>query len=429
MVNRKVRNNINWIIVCRLGQSIVGMVIGMFTARYLGPSNYGVINYAASLVAFVLPVMQLGLSSLMVQEILRNPEEEGRTIGTILLTCTASAVLCMGGIAAFVMLTSPGDQETIIVCVLYSTVLVFQALEMLRYWFQAKLMAKYSSIVALIAYVLSAVYKLWLLISGKNIYWFALTSVLDSAIIAFAQLFLYRRLLGRPLRFSFAAAKRMINRSRYFIVSSLMITVFAQTDKIMLKLMIDEASTGIYAAAVTCASMFGFVYAAVVDSFRPLILESKNKDEAQYEKYVMQLYVMVIGMSLLQCIGTTIFAKLIIKVLYGAAYAEAAHVLRLVVWFTTFSYIGGVRSVWILAENLQKHLWFINLTGAVTNIVLNLLLIPKIGMYGAACASVLTQFFTNFLLGYIYKPLRKNNCLMLRALSIKNILNLIPERE
>ena len=105
-------------------------------------------------------------------------------------------------------------------------------------------------------------------------------------------------------------------------------------------------------------------------------------------------------------------------------YAVAA--LRLIVWYATFAHMGAVRDVWILAQWKQKYLLVINLIGATTNVVLNGAMIPLLGINGAAPASLLTQIFTNVGLGYIIKPIRRNNTLMLRGLNpglIKHMLS------
>lgn len=425
MIKNRVVSNAAWIIGCRIVQSLLSLVIGMLTARYLGPAKYGLINYAASLTAFFLPFMQLGLNSLLVQEVINKPEDEGKTIGTSIVMCLASSVLCIAGIFSFSLIANAHETDTIIVCVLYSTVLVFQAVEMIRYWFQAKLLSKYISIVMLVAYLVVSVYRIFLLVTGKSVFWFAFVNAFDSILIAATLLIIYKRLGGQKLAFSFARAKDMLSRSHYFIISSLMITVFAQTDKIMLKLFLGEEATGYYSAAVTCASYFGFVFTAILDSARPSILESKKSDQANFEKKVTQLYSIVIYMSLAQCVVMTLFSDVIIKVLYGSEYLSASGILMLVVWYITFSYIGGVRSIWILAENLQKYLWVINLGGAITNVLLNAILIPLWGTYGAAVASIITQMFINVIVGFILKPLRRNNALLFKGVNPKHLFGVI----
>ena len=101
----------------------------------------------------------------------------------------------------------------------------------------------------------------------------------------------------------------------------------------------------------------------------------------------------------------TIFSSLIIHILYGSAYSGAINALRIICWYTTFSYLGSIRNIWILCMNLQKYLFVINLSSVLLNVILNLLLIPVIGIEGAAIASFATQFFSNFIIGFILTPM------------------------
>lgn len=423
MNNKRVIKNAGWLIGIQLIKSLLGMVISMLTARFLGPSNFGLINYAASIVSFVTPIMYLGLTGVLVQEIVNNPEEEGEILGTSIFMSLISSVLCISGVIVFSVLANSGEKDTIIVCALYSILLIFQSLEMIVYWFQAKLLSKYSSIVSLVAYIIVSGYKIYLLATHKSIYWFAVSNALDYMIIAVGAYIVYKKLGGADLKFDFRLAKRLFSKSRYYIVSNMMIAIFAQTDRIMLKLMIDDAATGYYSAAVACAGMTGFVFAAIIDSFRPMIFDDKKSNEKQYEKDMCRLYGIIVYLSLFQSAGITIFSGLIIKILYGAAYSSSINVLKLVVWYTTFSYLGSVRNIWILAENKQKYLWIINLSGALTNVLLNYILIPIMGVMGAALASLITQIFTNIIIGFIMKPIRHSNTLMLRSLNPKEMVS------
>ena len=84
-----------------------------------------------------------------------------------------------------------------------------------------------------------------------------------------------------------------------------------------------------------------------------------------------------------------------------------------------------MRNVWILAEGQQKYLWVINLSGAITNVMLNFIMIPFLGVVGAAIASLITQIFTNVVIGFIIKPIRRNNCLMIRGCNPKRLIELL----
>ena len=399
----------------------------MLTARYLGPSSFGVINYAAAIVAFVAPITKLGLSHVLVQEIVYAPESEGKIIGSSLTMSFISSLLCIVGVISFSMITNANEPETVIVCSLYSALLVAHALELVQYWFQAKLISKYTSIVSVVVYLLISLYKIVLLIANKSVYWFAVANAIDHLLIGFILLAIYRWKSKQKISFSLEWAKKLFNKSKFFIVSSMMVTIFAQTDKIMIKFMIDDAATGIYSAASACAGMASFVFAAIIDSMRPTILEHKKNESQLYETNLCRLYSIIIYMALAQSLAMTLFAKPIIWILYGTQYFASISVLSIIVWQATFSYIGSVRNIWILAEEKHSYLWIINLSGAITNVLLNLLLIPKWGVEGAAVASVVTQIFTNVIIGYIIKPIRGNNTIMLKSFNPSVLLGMIEQ--
>ena len=419
MFKNKVAKNAIWIIACKLVQAVLNLVVTMISARYLGPAGYGIINYAASLVAFAVPIMQLGLNSIIVMEIVNNPETEGEALGTSMLLCFLSSFLSIAGVVAFTLIANRTETETIKICFVYSLLLVFQSIEILQYWFQAKLLSKYTSIFMLIAYTIVSAYKIVLLITNQSIYWFALSQALDFLIIDICLVVTYKIKGEYKLSVSLKRARLLLSKGHYYIIPGLMITIFAQTDRVMIKLMIGDEATGYYSAAVTCAGMLSFVFTAIIDSFRPVIFESKKKSTNDFEKNVKHLYTIVIYLSLVFSLAVTIFARVIVMILYGKDYMPAITALRIVVWYTTFSYLGSVRNIWILAENQQKFLWIINLMGAILNVILNFVLIPIIRINGAALASLITQIFTNVIVGYIIKPIRRNNYLMIKSLNIK----------
>lgn len=425
-VNR-ITKNASWLIISKIVQMLLGLVISMMSARYLGPSNYGIINYASSIITFVSPFAMLGMGSIIVQELLDDPNNEGQIMGTMILSCTVSAI---GGVAAsiaFALVFNAGETETIVVVGLYSLILITQAWETLQFWFQSKLLSKYYAVVSLISYVVVSAYKIYLLATQKTVYWFAVSYALDYLLIAILLVFCYRREHGQRLSFSFARLRKMLSKSRYYIISTLMVTFCAQTDKIMINAMIDDVATGYYSAAAVCAGLASFVFGAVTDSFRPVILQNKALGQDRFENGVKKLYSLVIYMSLAISLGTTLLAKPLIWLTYGADYAPAIPILRIAVWYTCFSYLGIVRNIWILAEGLQRYLWVANLMGAVTNIALNALLIPVMGGCGAALASVVTQFVMNVGSCCILKPLRRNNRLLLGSFDPRLLVDMVKQ--
>jgi O-antigen/teichoic acid export membrane protein len=412
----RVARNAAWIIACRLVQALMGLVVGALTARYLGPSNFGSINYAASLTAFIAPMLYLGLNATLVHELVTREGREGEVLGTSLFIGSLASVICFIGVCAFAFFVNASEQEIVLVCCLYSVGLLFQATDLLQFWFQKNLQSKYYAVAMLIAYTAVSAYRVILLVTNKSVYWFAATAIIDHGVVAVILLVAYRRKGGAKFSVSKAVAKAMFAKSKHYILPALMVSIFAQTDKLMLQWMIGREVVAYYTAAVTICGLSSFVCAAIIDSFRPVIFENKTKSDTACEGSVTQLYSVIIYVSLAQCIGIALLAGVLVQVLYGAAYAPATPVVLVLVWYSGFSYLGAVRDIWLLSENKQKLLWKINLCGVLLNIALNLLLIPVWGTLGAAAASLMTQVFTNVLLGFVFQSIRRNNTLMARGL-------------
>lgn len=435
MKQQQVFNNAKWIIGCKIVQSLMQLVIGMLSARYLGSSNYGLIGYAASVVAFAMPLMKLGFDAVFVHELVECPQKEGEIIGTALAFNIGSGILCISGITAFSMVVNHGEPQTIWVCILYSVSILFAALEMVQYWFQYKLLSKYSSLVMLAAYVLVSAYKIFLLATEKSVYWFAFSHSVEYGFIAFLLHYLYKKKGGARLTVSVKRAKKMLRKSKHYILSALMVVIIQNTDHIMITNMAGKEQNGFYSAAITSATVAQFVYVAIMDSFRPLILSLKRENQTEYHKNISRLFGIVGYFGLAQSLVFTLFAPIIIGILYGAEYTPAIPILQIITWQCAFSYMGTVRNIWLLAEQKQKYLPLINLIGALSNVVMNAILIPFLGAFGAAFASFLTQFFTNFVLGFILSPLRESNGLLLRGLNpffffkeAKNMIRIILKK-
>ncbi len=139
---------------------------------------------------------------------------------------------------------------------------------------------------------------------------------------------------------------------------------------------------------------------------------------------IILLYNIIVYLSLIQSVAMTILAPLLIKILYGSAYQLSVPALQIIVWYTTFSYYGGAKDVWILGEGKQKYLIWLNACGAIMNVIINFILIPIWGINGAAIASLITQIFTNIIMLIIIKPLRRNQKLLLKALNPKVLFSL-----
>ena len=224
------------------------------------------------------------------------------------------------------------------------------------------------------------------------------------------------------LKCSFKMAGELLKKSRYYIFAGLMIVLYGKvTDILLLGKMVDDTAVGYYGAATTLCNAWPFILTAIIDSANPMIIDLHSKDNAMYKKRIRQLYAAVFYISVFAAIAIFVLSDFIIAVLYGTDYMPASLILKIFSWSTAFSYLGVARTAWMQCENMTRYETWISFFGAVINISMNYVLISRFGIAGAAAASVLTQFLTNFVLLYFIKDTRENARLITEAILLKGV--------
>ena len=422
-LKNKIVKNASWIMAGRIMQLICAFFVSLLTARYLGPSNYGLINYAIAYTTFFYSICTLGINSILVKVLIDEPENEGEILGTSIALQAVASIISALVIVGIVKHIDRNEPLTIIVVALCTVGLLFRVFELIRCWFQAHLISKYSAISSTFAYFITSVYRIFLLVNGCGIKWFALATAVDYIVIAILLLYFYKKkCMGRKganFCFSYYKAKQLLSMSTPFILSGLMVAIYGTTDRLMLKQMLSEASVGYYSLALSLSNVWVFVLSAIIDSMYPVIMESHKVNKLKFERNNRLLYAIIFYILIFVSILFVLLGKPIIQLLYGEAYLPAVMPLRVVTWYVAFSYLGVARNAWIVSENLQKYNPPIYVGAAITNVILNLLLIPLLAETGAALASLITQISTIFVFPFFIKPLRRNTRLLVDALRLK----------
>ncbi len=420
LLKNKEVNNASWLIAGRVFQMAISFVVSVIMARFLGPNNYGLINYATAYVTFFTSVSNLGINAILVKKFIDSPEKEGEIIGTALILRAISSLLSAITIVLIVMVVDVGETVTIIVVALASLGLIFHIFETFNYWFQAQYKAKVTAIAALVGYTFTAIYKIVLLALKMNVYWFALATSVDYIVIAIILFAFYKSHKGPRLTFSFATGKALLSKSYHYILSGMMVAIYGQTDKLMLKHMLNESEVGYYSIASSICLVWVFVLSAIIDSLRPTIVTLHKTDKEGFKRKNRQLYMLVFYISAFVSMLFVIFGKQAILILYGKEYLPSVAPLRIVTWYTAFSYLGVARSAWIVCEDKQKYLKYMYVGAVIINIALNYLLIPIWGASGAALASLITEISTSMLLPCFFKDMRPNVKLMVEGILLKD---------
>ena len=413
--------NAMWLICGRVIQMILSLFVSIISARYLGPSNYGLISYGLAYASLFTSLCTLGINSVIIKNFYDKPEEQGLTIGTSIVLRFLSGVLSSISIFAISLVLDYGETTTIIVVCLCSVSLVFQALDSFSFWFQSQYNSKKTAVATLIAFLVASSYKIILLIFNMSVIWFAAANALDYLVLGILLFVFFKTCKGPALSFSWRKGKELLKTSYHYILSGAMVAVYGQTDKLMLKQMLNESSVGYYGVAVSVCGVWTFVLTAIIDSIYPTILRLKEVDNEEYIRKNKQLYCIVFYISVFVSVCFLLLGQFVIRLLYGNEFLPASRVLMVISWYTAFSYLGVARNAWMVCEGKQKYLKWMYLLAAIINIGLNLLFIPFLHEVGAALASLITQVFTSIILPLIWKETRPNSIMMIRAILFKGV--------
>ena len=412
-------HNAGWMVFVQIYQMVISLVVGVICARYLGPSNYGIINYVASFVSFFSIVCALGLETVVVKEVVADRSNEGLILGSSIVIRFAAGVLSMISICIVVFALNGGDETMTIVAFLQSLALLFNSTFVVENWYQADLKSKTPVLIKSFAYTVMCAYKIILLVLGMGVEWFAFSTSLDALIIAVLYLIFYRKDSERPLRFSFDMAKRLFSQSHHLMIAYMMAVIYSQMDKIMIGQMADMGSVGVYAAAVTICNMWLFIPKALSDSASPIIMDLSGRDDTKFRLRLAQLVSGIFWIGNAFALLLSVLSGFVIDILYGVEYAGAQEPLMIIIWSTVFSSLSYARSIWMLCENQQRYTKMIMVWGVVVNLVLNFFLIQAIGICGAAFATLATEFVCCAVAPFFYKDIRPYMSILFSGVTLR----------
>ena len=173
LIKSKTVKNAGWLICGRIIQMAINFFVGIYTTRFLGPSNFGLINYASAYTGFFASVCTLGINSVIVKELVNNREKEGTVLGTSIVLKIISSFLSAISIVCIVSVVDDGEPMTLAVVALCTLGMIFNVFETFNYWFQSKLKSKVTAIATLVGYLIAAIYRVFLIVTGKSVVFFA----------------------------------------------------------------------------------------------------------------------------------------------------------------------------------------------------------------------------------------------------------------
>ena len=386
--------NTSWLFGEKILRMIVGLFVGIWVARYLGPEQFGLLSYAQSFVGLFTAFATLGLDGIVVRELVKNDSRRAELIGTAfwLKFFGAFAVLLILAIA--INFTSNDTYTNTLVFIIASAT-IFQSFNVVDMYFQSKVMSKYVVYANIVTLFISSVIKVVLILNEAPLIAFAWVVLFDSFVLACG--FIYFLLKNsafsiKNLKFKRETAVSLLKDSWPLILSGIVISIYMKIDQIMIKEMLDSEAVGQYAAAVRLSEAWYFIPMVIASSLFPAIVNAKKISEELYYERLQRLYDLMLWMAIFIALPMIFLSDWLVDLLYGSQYNQSGDILMVHIWAGTLVFFGVVRHKWIIVQNLQKYEIYIDIIGAIANIIFNLFLIPIYGAMGAAYATLISYF-------------------------------------
>lgn len=284
---KKIAANIGWLSIDRIVRLGVGLIVGVWVARYLGPEQYGLFSYALAFAGLFGVLSTLGLDQIVVRDIVQNPANKDEIIGTAFVLRMAGGFLATGAALIIMFVMRPDDTLTLALVGIVAASMIFQSFDVIDFWFQAKVQSKYTVYAKNGAFLVMALVRVALILTHAPLIAFALAGLIEIILGSCGLIVFYQRRVAhlRDWRVSFAQAKELLHVSWPLILAGLAITVYMKIDQVMLGNMVGEAEVGIYTAAVRISEVWYFIPMIITSSIYPSLAKLfQESGERFYDK-------------------------------------------------------------------------------------------------------------------------------------------------
>lgn len=425
--------NTGWLMMARVGTLIIKMLTGIAVANYLGSTGNGILAYPMAIITFFLASSALGLDGYITREILQRPQDKNVLLGSAFRMRLVAGFMALPLIYfTYFLIQQFADNKPetpFHYIIIVSFVCILQAVTIIDSYFQSQTQGKKIMIVQVLANVLSASVKLFLIISSASLSAFIWALLADSIFLAIGYTTMYQR-AGESIfnwKYDSKVAKILLKKAWPLAFSAILVTLYMKIDQVMIDAYMNSSALGVYSTVVSLSESWYFIPVATVAALFPAIMNARKEDAARYQRRLQNLYDLMSFLSVGIAIVITFSASFIFRILYTPEYAHGAEILAIHIWAGVFVFLGSASGQYLIAEGYFKLSLARTAFGAIINIILNLWWIPLYGIKGAAYGSLVAYFCATFFILLIPKT-RKQGMMMLASIFQINLLQKLIKR-
>lgn len=414
---KKVFANLFWAMTGKIVNMAGALLVGILVARYLGPSQYGLMNYVISYVTLFTIISNFGLDNIEIRELSRTPEKKEYILGTCfrirMLFATLALILVILSLILF-----NANTFTSCMILLYSVTLYTGSFNIIRNYFTSIVKNEYVVKSEITRTIIGACIKVVLLWIKAPLEYFIAATAFDTILVASGYCFSYKKIIGSISKWKYdrAIVPYYIRESFPLVLSGAAVIIYQRIDQVMIGNMINNASVGYFATAGKFLDLVLFLPMVLTQTVTPLLVKAKERNEEEYERKKQQFVSIVVWISILLSVVVSLSAYWLIYFTYGEKYLMAVPILQIMAFKTVGMALSSSSGQIIIMEHIQKWAFIRNLLGCLICIGLNFLLIPQYGVIGSAWVTIITVTFTGCFANIFIPPYYKIMKIQLRAL-------------
>jgi O-antigen/teichoic acid export membrane protein len=389
---RRLALNTGWSFFAALIARVANVIILIAISRIAGPGEAGILTIGFSYLAITGRFATWGLDQILIRNVAQDPSQATRYFFNFSLIRAGLATITLVLLALFVT-NGPYPQNTSFFILLIAlNVWPEGIINLCQSVFIAFERMSYGTYIGIIVGFSKLVLGIGALALGYGLYEVILAIILANSLAALAAIWLvHKHLQGGSYQFSMAFCREQLKVAAPFVLIAGTFILDNQADTVVLSWQMSKENLGLYGAATSFVVGISFLPQAYRDAVFPTLARAfeSGGEVLDYLYQHSMKYLLIAAIPIVM--GVMLLAEPILTLIYGEHFATAATALRVLSIAAGMQFVMILQNRLLVVANQQRWLSLFLLGGLIINVLINLLIVPSIGIAGAAVARVVSN--------------------------------------
>ncbi|MGR5208773.1 flippase [Vibrio sp. PNB23_22_7] len=384
--------NTSWLLADNALKLFVGLFIGAWVARHLGPENFGIYSYALSFVAMFGGIATLGLDSIVIRELVKREDSTGEILATTFILKFIGACIAFLLLGVSLLVFNISNKINVISLVMGGA-FCFQTFNVIRLYFQSIVKSKYFVISNMLSVIISAIIKVYLILSNAPLIDFAKVFLFDSFSLSILLVYFFiKKKESKIVNYAFSQtlAKELLQDSWPLIFAAVASVIKLKLGHVMLGSLGSFEDVGYYAAALRISELWFLIPVILGSSIYPALIKARKDSPKMLRNRVLLITKLMLAFAIPFAILVSVLSEVLMVFLFGDEYREAGHYLSIQIWSgLPYVVLFAYSQVTYIESKTRIHL-YLSILSIFSIVIFNYWMIPLFGGIGAVYASLIT---------------------------------------